>query len=97
MDLFKLTERHRKIMEFWLKFHDNNLKRFQTGKWRVRYHFDYLASLEVEDSSGKPVFLCNAAAMPESTANSTILNLTSQEIRIDGAEKFNLKGKKKRR
>ena len=97
MDLNKLPENQRSIIEYWLKFYKEHLSTFQNGHWKIKYEFDHLAYVTVVHESEKIIFLCNSTMTTESIAKFTgklyLLNLANESIILDDCAAFDHCGK----
>ena len=96
MDLNKLSAEHRNVIEYWLNFYKKHLDIFRDGHWRIKYEFDHLAYITVENKDEKIIFLCDNYRMHEAIdkfrGGIYLLNLSSEIINPDACTAFDCGG-----
>ncbi len=90
MDLRCLTPRERRIIAFWLKFYNENLPAYQTGRWSIRYQAESVGYALLQ-APGRPriAILQEPSLLPEllkrTASGDFLLNLSLEDLPVPNA------------
>ncbi len=96
MDLEKISERERRIIEHWLNFYQEHRNTFNFGKWDVTYRQGSTAYAMVSRNGESIIILQDSARLNEALEKAektvSVLNLSPDELSFSGAKTFDGEG-----
>ena len=96
LDRLKLSGTEQKIIRRWLTFYEEHLPTFRNGKWKMIYLQSNIAYTTVTADCESIIILLDPARLPEAVGNAAekviILNLTQDDLFLDGAETSDFEG-----
>ncbi len=92
MDLLKLSDMEKAVLNFWLKFYNTHRQTLNHGTWEIHYRNGSVA-YAMAKSADDCVIIVNESrslesALQKSSGTAYICNLSADEILLDGASSF---------